>query len=370
MSDAIAVPEDEAVPENGAATSRRALLGKTAVAAAVATVAGLGVAKRADAANGSNFLIGSSANSATADTALSGGSSLIVTNGTSESVGGGASSIVGYHASTNGVGVGGVADGDGGKGVYGRFEGTGAPGSGVQGDNFMTSGIGVYGRNFGGDGAGVYGEHDNTSSAGTGVSGTSNYGAGVYAAGTSYDLVVGGVGTLWLSTGTLANPPTSGTIGTIGRDSSGNLWVCVTTGSPGTWRRIAGPSTAGSLNLLATPKRVYDSRAGEPPLIGVKAPLTGATRTIDCKLNSSGVPTGATGLVLNITVIALSPQGYVGVAPGGAGFTGTSLLNWTAAGAVVANGVTVGCPAAATVDVTAGGGGSVEFIVDVFGYYR
>jgi hypothetical protein len=153
-------------------------------------------------------------------------------------------------------------------------------------------------------------------------------------------------------------------------DANGDVWVCVAAGSPGTWRQLAGTATAGSLHLLAAPKRVYSSRAAdEPAAVGPKTPLSAGTRTIDCKQGSSGVPAGATGLVLNVTAIAASANGYLSVSPGAAGFSGTSTLNWTANGAVVANGVTVGAGAGATIDVTIGGGGTADFIVDVMGYY-
>lgn len=158
--------------------------------------------------------------------------------------------------------------------------------------------------------------------------------------------------------------------GEVISDANGDVWVCVAAGSPGTWRQLAGTATAGSLHLLASPKRVYSSRAADEPVaVGPKTQLSAGTRTIDCKQGSSGVPAGATGLVLNVTTISASTNGYLSVSPGGSGFSGTSTLNWTANGAVVANGVTVGAGSGATIDVTVGGGGTADFIVDVMGYY-
>ena len=72
---------------------------------------------------------------------------------------------------------------------------------------------------------------------------------------------------------------------------------------------------------------------------------------------------------LNVTAAAVAPHGFLAVTPGGQGFTGTSTLNWTDAGVIVANSATVGAGAGATVDVTVGGAGSADFFVDVFGYY-
>jgi hypothetical protein len=150
----------------------------------------------------------------------------------------------------------------------------------------------------------------------------------------------------------------------------GDIWTCVAAGTPGSWRKLTGPAAAGSLHLLASPKRVYDSRPPEPPIaIAPKLPLAaGATRTIDCTLNASGVPAAARGLLLNVGVVSASGAGFLSVTPGGTGFTGTSTLNWNGPGVAIANGVTVGAGAGATIDVYAGAGGT-DFFVDVFGYY-
>ncbi len=158
-------------------------------------------------------------------------------------------------------------------------------------------------------------------------------------------------------------------VGDIIRTDDGSAWYVTADGTPGTLRKLAGPTSAGTLHLLATPVRVYDSRVGEVPATAPKTPLSGATRTIDCTLNSSGVPAGAAGLVLNVTALSLSAVGYLSVSPGATGFSGTSTLNWNAVSAVVANSVTVGAGAGATIDVTVGGGGNTNFIVDVFGFY-
>jgi len=150
----------------------------------------------------------------------------------------------------------------------------------------------------------------------------------------------------------------------------GDLWMCVGAGSPGAWRKITGPAAAGSLHLLATPTRVYDSRPPEPPItIAPKTPLApGTSRTINCTLNSSGVPAAARGVLLNVGVVTASAAGFLSVTPGGAGFTGTSSLNWNSAGVAVANGVTIGCGAGGTIDLYAGAG-ATDVFVDVSGYY-
>jgi hypothetical protein len=162
-------------------------------------------------------------------------------------------------------------------------------------------------------------------------------------------------------------------LGQVICDTAGDTWLCVVAGTPGTFRKLSGAAASGSLHLLPTPKRVYDSRAGEAPAIEPKSPLLNlAPRTIDCTANSSGVPANATGVLLNVTAISITANGFLAVTPGGAGFTGTSTLNWTAANAVIANSATTACGTGASagkIDITAGGGGSTNAIVDVFGYY-
>ena len=342
------------------------------IAAAVTTVAGLSMSKQASAANGGNFILGAAANTATLTTGLSGGSTLRVIDGSTAGITGGVNprvgSIYGLQTVSSRAGVMGEATGtSGGWGVYGRNSGTG--------------GIGIYGLNVGSGGVGVYGEHRaastesgtgvvGVSNSGAGVSGTSSSGVGVVGSGTSFDLQASGSGRVLLSANGVANPPAGGsTVGTIAKDSAGNHWVCVASGTPGTWRKLAGPSTSGSLHLI-TPKRVYDSRPTEAPvLIAPKTPLSGATRTIDCTLNTSGVPANAAGLLLNVTAVTISASGFLAVTPGGAGFTGTSTLNWASAGIAIANSVTVAAGAGAKLDLTTGGGGNADVIVDVFGFY-
>lgn len=211
---------------------------------------------------------------------------------------------------------------------------------------------------------GVFGYSGVASGYGVVGLGGATTGTGVLARGNKANLEL-------FSAGTAPNTRTDAHLkGELICDTDGTIWACVAAGSPGTWRKVAGTSTSGSLHLLASPKRVYSSRAADEPVaVGPKTPLSAGTRTIDCKQGSSGVPAAATGVVLNVTAIAASANGYLSVSPGATGFSGTSTLNWSANGAVVANGATVATGAGATIDVTIGGGGTADFIVDVMGYY-
>ena len=87
-------------------------------------------------------------------------------------------------------------------------------------------------------------------------------------------------------------------------DGSGNLWSCTVAGTPGTWRKLSGPGTAGQMHLLAAPVRVYDSRSGTQPAVGTKAPLSpNVARVLDATVNSSTVPAGATAILVSLLVV-------------------------------------------------------------------
>ena len=97
--------------------SRRALLGKGALAAAVAATAGLAVSRNASAANGDPLEVGATT-SGTATTGLDGGSTLVVTDGSTAGATAGSTppdaSIIGRQTVDGAVGVVGSNSGAGG----------------------------------------------------------------------------------------------------------------------------------------------------------------------------------------------------------------------------------------------------------------
>jgi hypothetical protein len=158
------------------------------------------------------------------------------------------------------------------------------------------------------------------------------------------------------------------TLGELAEDTSGDLWLCVVAGNPGTWRKLGGPATSGQLHLLAAPVRVYDSRPALPPLTVLpKTQLVSNTpRTIDATGNSSGVPTAATGVLINITVTGSVAQGFLTAWPSGA-FPGTSSINFSALQTIAATTVTR-CGPNATFLVLANV--ATDVLIDVIGYYQ
>lgn len=156
-------------------------------------------------------------------------------------------------------------------------------------------------------------------------------------------------------------------VGEVYQDLQSNTWVCVVGGNPGTWRKIAGPATAGALHLLGTPSRVYDSRAGYPPLNVTKGMLSdGQERTVDAK-NNGGVPLASIAAVINLTATNTSSAGWLSAFRSGIGWPGTSTLNWSAQNTNIANGAVVALNAQG--QLTVRGAGSCDFIIDVVGYY-
>ncbi|WP_334141295.1 hypothetical protein [Rhabdothermincola sp.] len=132
-----------------------------------------------------------------------------------------------------------------------------------------------------------------------------------------------------------ASPPPSTAYariaGSIVCDTDGDLWYCVASGTPGTWRKVSGAGTAGALHILPTPVRVYDSRPCYLPNIGTKAPLPGNTpRPCDLKANGSGVPAGATAALISLTATNTAGSGgFLSVYRAGIAWPGTSNLNWS-----------------------------------------
>jgi len=358
--DSIDDVDQETQPETG--TSRRNLVTKGVVAAAVAAVATGGLTKNVHAGNGTGavFNLGVT-NTAVPATKLSGGSTLEVTDGYSS----GNASIYGVTTGSTTIasnyGVRGDNNGSTGAGVYGRMLGT--AGVGVRGEA-STGGYGVYGEHTGTtSGVGVMGK----TAVGTGAFGLSASGNGVAGSG-SIDLAAVGSGRIQLQK-TPTPAPTSGGpggLGTIAKDATGSLWYCYATNK---WHKLAGPTTSGAFHAIA-PQRVYDSRAGEAPLAVAKGVLnTGQERVVDCTVNNTLVPATAKAVVLNLTAANAAGRGNLAVYPDGTAAPTTSTVNYTP-GVNIANSTTSGCGPGAKIKVKAGGSTGADFIIDIVGYYE
>jgi hypothetical protein len=166
-------------------------------------------------------------------------------------------------------------------------------------------------------------------------------------------------------------PPPSGNQGDLYVNGSGELWFCTASGSPGTWVQLATPFAA------ITPTRVYDSRPGTAPLnSNPKAPIQdGGIVDVDVTNNGSNVPSTARAVVGNLTVVNNGgPIGsHLTVFPNGSPVPGTSNINWgsshEAGLQVIANSFTSQVNTANHLISVNCGGGSTDFLVDIFGYY-
>jgi|JI10StandDraft_1071094.scaffolds.fasta_scaffold122725_3 hypothetical protein len=162
-----------------------------------------------------------------------------------------------------------------------------------------------------------------------------------------------------------------------------DLWYCVDSGSPGTWRKLASVETAGAFHPIAT-ARVYDSRWTGIILNVIKGPLVvgASSRLVYCddkRALATGlvtvndlVPAGATAIAYNLTVTGMTGRGFLAVEPGGTADYGGSAINWSPGPTALANASVVKLDASRRVSVFVGGdpGSSTHFIIDVVGYYR
>ncbi|MDO8364569.1 MAG: hypothetical protein Q7V88_16880 [Actinomycetota bacterium] len=312
------VDELEAGGERPALSSRRRVLRLAGAAAAGGAVALLGRPGSAEATTGT-MMFGSTNDAGTSETTLS-------ASGTS-------SALRVTNSNVNGTGVRGTGVSDG-TGVYGVIT---SP---------TTYAYGVWGRSVGASGYGVVAE--------------------------------GGTAQMRLATGNQATMPNAGghETGELAYANDNGLYLCVASGTPGTWRTLAHANAAGSY-FPVTPTRVYDSRTMVPST--KLTPSTTRTVSVADGVDSYGmlitpnlVPVGATAVFFNLTIVGTTGAGNLVVNPGGVATAGASTINWNTTGAVLANAATVRVNASRQVTVvcSGGAGASTHFLLDIVGYYR
>jgi hypothetical protein len=163
-------------------------------------------------------------------------------------------------------------------------------------------------------------------------------------------------------------------------DSAGDMFACIVAGTPGTWHRVGSTTTSPATGVFrpVDPFRAYDSRQPAYPVNGVLA--LGSSRVVSIKdahtadgtlAAADVVPAGASAVTLNLTIVApTSSGGFLAVTPGDATTFVASSINWSSAGAVLANGGVAKIDSNRQIRVFAGGAvGSVDFVVDITGYY-
>ena len=148
--------------------------------------------------------------------------------------------------------------------------------------------------------------------------------------------------------------------------------MAVTLGGGGLVAVNAATSAPSSV-VTIDPVRILDTR--DPVNIGLPGPFISAASQ-KLKVTGAAVPVGATGVLLNVTVVSPSADGFLSVRPGDAtGTPTTSSLNFVA-GDIVPNSVQVGLPTAGanagqidiTYDAFGQTGPTTEVLIDVVGY--
>lgn len=178
--------------------------------------------------------------------------------------------------------------------------------------------------------------------------------------------------------------------------SGGGLWrsrwaalgaaVAVSLGGGGVFLAQAAPGPNESTVVSVTPARVLDTR--DPQNVGLAGPfvsrvsqklvVTGPipTATAAGTVTATVVPVGATGVLLNVTAVGATADGFLSVRPGDAsGVPSTSSLNFSAR-SVVPNAVQVAVPTsgpnAGQIDITydayGASGPTTDVLIDVVGY--
>ena len=331
--------------------TRRGMVTKMIAAAAAATAASALLQDDPASAATGQMYFGAANNAGPTSTALSAdivdGVTMSVYNpngyglaGQSKTLYGGYGTEYGVNLTAGSVGVQAVG---GQTGVFGKGDGNGVSGESE-------------------DGYGMFGYSDNF----YGVYGFGPNGYGVGAEGRICDLELLGSGA----------PPLTRTDvhsrGQMLKDNAGDIWVCVQNGVPGSWRKVAGSASAGSLHVV-DPTRVYDSRwPGNQRLTsGSRTVPVGAGRNLSTgAIEVAGlVPKGARAISFTITAAGTVGGGFLAATKVGAPSYKASCLNWAASGASVANTTLCNLDPVLDPGLIIWCEGDTHVIIDVVGYY-
>jgi len=143
-------------------------------------------------------------------------------------------------------------------------------------------------------------------------------------------------------------------------DQDANIWAHTGTA----FRKVAGPATAGSLHVLPSTTRIYDSR-----LAGGRF-ATHEQRVIAGNAGGGApIPPGATAAMVNLTATNTNPGGFFAVFSAAVAWSGSSSVNWAVPNTTVANMAVVAVDSLARFSARMEGAGGADLVVDVIGYY-
>lgn len=241
-----------------------------------------------------------------------------------------------------------------------------------------------------GAGGGLWAEREGTNNAGIPAITALDHGTRGAIEATSAGIAVRAEGTraALLLEPVAAPTPTTGTheVGEMRMGPGGEVLVCSVPGTPGRWRRLVAAAPfydnglpgaygwAGSMNLMPTPFRMFDSRPGQPPPQGGEGKLEPATDEV-IQIAALGAPgngghvvaTGSVGVVCTITVTETEGSGYVKAFPTGVTPPNTSVLNWFASGQTFATTTIVRLDTEGRMTVRLGSNRS-HVLVDIIGF--
>ncbi len=123
----------------------------------------------------------------------------------------------------------------------------------------------------------------------------------------------------------------------------------------------------GSQFNTVTPCRVIDTRNPDGPTGG--PPLAGGDSRTFAITNFCGIPPDASSVSVNATITGPTTQGHLTLYPAGTSPPLTSTINYRA-GQTRANNAVLALGAAGDFTVSCAGSGTVDFILDVNGYFR
>ena len=201
--------------------------------------------------------------------------------------------------------------------------------------------------------------------------GSPNRTAGVaFHAGSTYSWTIAN-GTITSGQGTSQITFTAGTAGTPLTLSITETNASGCASVPGTATVTVAPAGSAVLFYTLSPCRVLDTRNPTGPLGGPSL-QPGATRTFDVAASPCGIPATAKAISVNLAVTGPVGPGHLTLYPGDAvQAPSTSTINFSVNQTRANNAMSpLASDGSGTIKVLAGTGGTVDFILDVIGYFE
>jgi hypothetical protein len=147
------------------------------------------------------------------------------------------------------------------------------------------------------------------------------------------------------------------------------LAAAMVTGSQVLDSRAANAPTPSSLNPIVA-CRLADTRSGTDRVgsRGTLGPADTATFAVWGANGQCSIPSGATGIVANVTVVNATAASFLTTFPADAARPTTASLNWPGSGPPLGNEVTMALSASGAFDAY-NYAGTVDVVIDVVGYY-